>query len=113
MSTIPLNQSAQAVFGANGIARVTVGPSRFDERWHIWLTNIVTTSTAITAFKLYRQRETASSIIDQSLYNGNGDVSDSEITLVAGEPLVGVWTGGTPGAVATLTLVGESINRRG
>jgi hypothetical protein len=110
MSKYTLFESARATFGANGEARVILGPGRAFERWHITLLAITTTSTAVTAFKLYRgQLEAASSLVDLSNHNGNNDVSDSVIDLTPTEKLLGVWTGGTPNAIATITVSGDSL----
>lgn len=104
-----LFQSERATFDANGEARVTVGPQRAFERWRITNTAITTTSTNVTAFKLYRGvTAIPSNLIDLSNFNGNDDVSDSVIELPAGEKLLGVWTGGTVGALATITVSGQS-----
>lgn len=105
-----MDTSVNATFDAAGRAVVRIGPTRSGERWHVILTNISTTSLATTAFRLYRGREAASALLDQSLFNGNGDVSDTVYELLAGQDVVGVWSGGTVGAIGTLTLNGERIS---
>lgn len=110
MSRYSLFQSARATFGADGMARVIFGPLRAFERWRITNTAISTTSTSTTAFKLYRGVvENPSSLIDISRFNGNGDSSDTVTELTPGEQLLGVWSGGTSGAMATVTVSGESF----
>jgi hypothetical protein len=110
VSKYSLFQSARTTFDATGDARVVFGPDRAFERWRVTNTAITTSSAAATSFKLYRGlTETPSNLIDLSNFNGNNDVSDSVIDLTPGEKLLGVWTGGTPGANATLTVSGESI----
>jgi len=44
-----------------------------------------------------------------SNFNGNNDVSDSRIELTPTEKLLGVWTGGTAGAIGTITVSGDSV----
>lgn len=106
MTVTQVFQSGRAAFDANGIARVSLGPDRQLESWRITLTTITTTSVLATVLKLYRQHETPSALVDVSRFNGNDDVSDSIIELIPTEKLLGVWTGGTPGAIATLTVSG-------
>lgn len=107
MRELPLDESARAVFNAAGKAVATFGPVRPGETWDIDLINIETTSAIQTQFKLYRQREAAAALLDQSIFNGNSDVSDSTISVQNQAQLVGVWTGGTVGAVATITVSGK------
>jgi len=109
MSQYPLFDSGRAVFGADGTARVVIGPTRAFETWHIVLMNISTTSVLATSCKIYRgQQETPSSQVDVSRYNGNNDTSDSKIDLTPAERILAVWAGGTPGAAATITVSGTS-----
>lgn len=110
MSRYNLLESVRGIFDAAGICRVRIGPSRAFERWVITGMTIQTSSTAITAFRVYRgEMEAPSALIDLSNFNGNNDVSDTRTELTPTEKLLGVWTGGTPGAAGTLTVSGESV----
>ena len=95
----PFFKPALAEFDAGGEAQVTVAPPGVD--WHVRITSVSSTSTADT---------TATIEIDghfhEGSYSGNRDSSDTVFTLQAGSNLVCTWTGGTPGARATLNLRG-------
>lgn len=105
-----LFDSGRATFDANGRAEVMLGPHNAFEHWDINLIVITTTSSLSTSFNLYRQIESPTSLVDSSSHNGNSDVSDSRIHLMPAEHLMGVWEGGTVGAIATMTVSGAATH---
>jgi hypothetical protein len=106
MRTLSLTESGSAVFGSNGRASLSLGPSRSYEKWQIELTAIQTTSALSTTFKEYRYTEAPNNFIEGTSF-GNLNSSDSAIDLVSGERIVYVWENGTPGALATVTIRGK------
>jgi hypothetical protein len=109
---IALDETRTAIFDANGIARITLLPKRAREAWKVWRYSVTTTSTATTNCFVYVGSEQSGTHIDFSA-TGNNDISENvhgtEVDF--GRSLVFVWNGGTPGAVAFLSLVGEVVKR--
>jgi hypothetical protein len=106
LRVLPLAESSSAAFNAAGRAVVTLGPSRSYERWHITLTAVQTTSTTQTTLKEYRYTEAPNNFIEGTSA-GNLNSSDSVKDLSSGERITYVWTNGTPGSVATVTIRGD------
>lgn len=121
MTTIPLDTAASATFVDNGngssVATVQLGPAVYASTWHVRNTLITTNSTqqqfGVSTFTLYRMNQSPSSMIDGS-YSGDQDTSDTAYSLSFGQTVIGVWSGGDIGAIATLTLSGtvETGRRR-
>lgn len=104
---IPLDYAARSTFSAAGRAVVTLGPNTAIAGWQISRITINTTSVLPTLCNVYRSFENPSSQIDNSL-SGNQDASDNvDEYLRPGESLIFVWSGGTPGAIATANVGGE------
>lgn len=105
---LALNSNITAVFDANGdaVGEILVGPN---QRWEVTLLNTNTTSTSQTRLTVYRG-PVESTQVDFSR-TGNGDTSNTDIKLQQGEKLSAKWTGGTPGAQATLNIQGTVFER--
>lgn len=99
-----LTSTINATFDANGnaVASIGVGPNR---RWVITLLNTRTTSTTQTRHWVRRNTPSTGQQLDFSR-TGNGDTSSTSIELKSGEKLIAEWTGGTPGALASLDFEG-------
>lgn len=101
---LALAQTLNSTFDASGVAAasIQVGPN---QRWKVTLMNSRTTSSTQTRCTVYRgaigQRQ-----LDFSR-TGNQDTSPTDIELQQGETLSVQWTGGTPGAVASLDIEGK------
>jgi hypothetical protein len=97
---------------AGGTATIVISPSIQGEQWDITKLVVSSTSVAQTEVRIYRGTASDVNLIDGS-YSGNQDVSDTELTLLAGEVLTFQWTGGTNGATCTARLEGtRSFKRR-
>lgn len=101
----PLQSQTTTLNGA-GTGRVEVGPSVYGVTWHVALMVTSSDSALSPVLKVYRNAVTSPAIVDQTLLGGS-DVSPTDLTLTSGQRLVAVWTGGTPGAVATFNIEGE------
>lgn len=102
----PLSQQATAVFDANGLATIdAVGPSTPFERWEVTSTNTSTTSVAQTKLEIHDN--SARSRLVEGSYSGNLDTSNTVFKVPANSGLYYRWTGGDPGAIATITLDGS------
>jgi len=101
-----LLESGDDTFDANGIATVRLGPVVYGDIWIITRVNISSTSVLATTGTLYLNAVRASNQIDTSA-SANADTSDtSDINLGTTEKVIFRWRGGTPGAVATMTVYG-------
>lgn len=99
--------AGSAIFAADGTATVRAGNVPVGEVWRMSSVSVRTTSALRTSCTIYRASATPANRIDVTENSGNGDTTDTPFELAAGEQLVCVWTGGTPGARADVTANGE------
>lgn len=104
-----LRKYAQVVVNAQGMATAIIdtipGPS-----WEVQQISITSTSTALTAASTYRGRNAAGEFISSTLFKGNKNTdSQPNVTLKLGDALCCVWTGGTPGALCTMTVIYDEV----
>lgn len=108
MSSVPLYESASAIAGADGIARVSLGPLRSFEQWEITNTTVSSASISLVpTARLYRGGEAPSRLIDGT-YTGTLDTTDTRYTLRSGEKVLAVFTGASVGAQCTVTVEGTA-----
>lgn len=106
MSSITLMTSVNAVFGADGMARASVGPRVFGVTWTVERYGTNTNSATDTKLFVYRNNESDANYLDSS-DNANNDVSDNNaIPLQTLDTLLFVWSGGSVGAIATASIFG-------
>jgi hypothetical protein len=104
--TVPLPaKRASVVLDASGNGTVTLVPNRL-ETWFVTSTAVRVTSntkepTATTYVGAVADGNTLS-----STFSGSRDSSPEQQTLQPGQPLLCQWSGGDPGATATLTVLG-------
>jgi len=114
---IDLYESEQGVFtGVNNATTATVEIRNdiYGSTWEVDTVQISTDSAqtyGVSQFILYLNSVTPGGIRD-STYVGDGATSETKITMRAGDRLIGVWTGGDPGANATLTVRGTKETGR-
>lgn len=102
---IPLATSAQAVFTAAGVATATLAPTVFGSSWNVERIIISTTSALASKFTVYKNVISPAGQLD-STDSGNGDTDETSIDLQTLDTLYFVWSGGTPGARATVSIYG-------
>lgn len=100
--------AGEALFDAAGAAVIETRPVPFGQRWRITRVTVTTTSTSATDVAVYLNTAQAPNLVDRTSRSGNSDTTDTPIDLVAGDRLVIVWAGGTPGATARMTASGEA-----
>lgn len=106
MSSVSLNESVTAQAGADGIARVVMGPLRSFETWEVTSTTVASTSSALVpTCKLYRGGEAPSNLFEGT-FSGNLDITDTLYKLRSGEKMVAVFQGCDVGAQCTVTMQG-------
>lgn len=102
--------TAQATINAQGNATARVGPLHWGSVWYPVSADIATTTGALdtsTVQFFLGVISTATQIGGQS-YNGGGDtMSWSSRPVQLGEQIFAVWSGGTPGDIATLRVTGD------
>lgn len=101
----PLDQGS-VVLDASGAGRVAVSPPP-GRRWRVERVTIAVagTTTLQPRAYLYRGAEIPANQLDAT-YQGRRNTTEASIVLDAGEPLVLVWTGGTPGEQASMMVDG-------
>jgi len=108
---LPLNESASVVLDASGSGVVRLGPNNASQQWVP--TNAacsVSSNNSEPVFVLYNGTPSNANRIGGT-YTGSNDNTDvNSVTLYPGSVLTGVWTGGDPGATATLSIQGQ-VNR--
>jgi hypothetical protein len=105
--TIPLDADDAATFDASGAATVTLGPRRSRQTWYVTNAAVSSTSSASTKCRLYLGSASPSNLLGGT-YSGNQDSTDlPRVRVGRGQVLTAVWSGGTTGAKATLSVYGE------
>lgn len=104
-----LDKSGSGAFNASGIATVVLRNNGLS-RWVIRNTAVTTTSDRQTACKTYRGADVDSNLIDATRV-GNARSSDTVVEVNPGEYVTAVWTGGTPGTIATVIVSGDDYHR--
>lgn len=116
--TLPLDQYGTVTLDAGGNGTIVLGPAKSNERWDI---STVAVSVSNTNFfgtvlepimKAYRDSVSPTSIIGGT-YSGSFD-SDTAFNFVVypGRKIAFQWTGGVPGAIATVRLYGSDVFQR-
>jgi hypothetical protein len=112
--TVTLNQSATVVLNANGAGTAQLGPVNGRESWTPAVVSVKTNQTAATIVneaqcKIYAGPDTSdSNYVDGTLSGSTGD-STANIagqTVVCGECVYAVWTGGDAGAQGRVIVSG-------
>lgn len=110
MSTQPLNKAVTIVLDASGSGTAKLGPTFGPATWHVLSTQVRTSQPGkglIPQCALYRGTQDSNGYIDTS-YDGSADSCDIPYDLIQGSQAIAVWTGGNPGDVATLAVVGTT-----
>jgi hypothetical protein len=107
-ATYNLNEAGQGVLDANGHLAVFVAPGSY-ERWNITRVAVITddpaTATVIPRCDLYLDSVGPSNFVGGT-WSGNNDASDEDLVLERNQRLYAVWTGGTAGRNATVSVFG-------
>lgn len=100
-----------ATFDSSGRAVIVVGPDRAREWWKVTGYTAKTNSTVQTTLTVYKGSEQAGSRIDVTR-KGNDDSSDTQVEIPpSGYPLRFVWSGGSVGALAEISVQGTKVFR--
>ena len=113
MRSFRLNVSASVTLDGTGAGTVSLGPTFPRERWlpdstSISCTGSIPTTGTPSVFIYAGFGVTPGTFVD-STYNVTGAASSliAGQTLLSGEQVFAVWSGGPPNQVATLTVAGQ------
>lgn len=104
-TTALLNTYGSTTLSAAGAGTVALVPSRL-ETWQVTRIAVSSTSSASEPeADVYVGTMSPANFLGGT-YSGSKDQSDEDVTIPPGTPLICVWTGGDPGAEATLSIFG-------
>lgn len=106
---IPLNESADVVLDGSGAGTAQLGPSGPDETWTPSSVSVLASSTTNESMcKIYvGPTATRPYFKDLTVDGSTGDATDRANVLIRkGNYVWAVWSGGDPGATATLNVDG-------
>ncbi len=110
-TVVPLRQYAQVVLNGSGAGTAKVGPLSARETWSPTSASIQCSTTVNEATCNVYAGSTATQpdYVDASFAGSSGDSTSrvSGTTIYCGQYVWAVWTGGDPGATATLTVTGS------
>ena len=99
-----LDESLSVVLDANGHGIVRLGPSSTRATWHVTLAVVRVSSNTLEPTANLYQNSKATSL--GGTYTGSNDQTSLDV-LVRNGYIICEWSGGDPGAVATLYLNGS------
>lgn len=100
--------SASTTLDAAGSGSVRIAPNGRD--WAIRYLTVRTSTNVLEAnASLYENYIGADYLIDATFTGSSGDTTDTVIPVLDGYAVVVEWTGGDPGAVATVTYTGDEV----
>lgn len=115
MRTRPLNRSVAVTLNGAGVGQAQIGPTLPGEIWQVGgpaapLTAAVSASsnTNEATAKIYAGGGVSgATFVDGTTWGSTGDSTSKFANPVyAGQQVFAVWTGGDPGAIATLVITG-------
>jgi hypothetical protein len=103
-----LNASASVVLNASGNGTASAGPGLPGVSWQPTSIAVsVSTSNSEAQCNVYLGLSaSAGSLLGATATGSTGDSADCEQTVWPGQSLIAVWTGGDPGATATMSVFG-------
>jgi hypothetical protein len=108
---VPIQPSyTQVVINGSGIAQLQLGPSGIGQRWRATYCQIATSTGANDAStcSIYLGPLAIGPLVGGQSYAGGGDsVGLPGAVMQPGDFLWALWTGGTPGAIASLAIYGD------
>jgi hypothetical protein len=105
MRELPLNAKAYVTLDANGNGTASTGPQSFREQWS-GVVAAVRVATNVNEAICSTYAPDATTFCDATTWGSTGDSTQNVTTVQMGGNVFAVWSGGDPGAVATLTVTG-------
>jgi hypothetical protein len=105
--TLNLNQNANVTLDQYGNGTVQAGPQIPGVTWTVTLAACTTASVVNTpVFNLYLGDPIPQNNLGGTYSGNNDEYTPLSAVLPNGQYMTGQWTGGDPGALATMTLTG-------
>jgi hypothetical protein len=108
-----LNTYGSVTLNASGTGQVTLNPTAMMD-WRVTRMAVKTTQapnqTPIPTCTVYLGNVSDGDIVDQT-WTGSRDVSDCDIAVPYGTPLIFRWEGGVAGTTATASILGTQALR--
>jgi hypothetical protein len=114
MRTVPLNETQSVTLNGSGAGTVKIGPVGHAVTWSPAVASVSCVPSPPTneaQCKIFVGEDTTQRNYRDGTFSGSsGDATDKVAgTIRMGKFVWAVWTGGDPGASATLTLSGEAM----
>jgi hypothetical protein len=109
--TVPLTVSGSVKLSAAGGGQVQLGPQVPGVSWQpagVACLVVPVSTTVVSQFLLYLGNPQAGNFIGGT-YTGDNNSCGVAVNLEVGQVLTGVWTGGNPLAIATMTVTGVQL----
>jgi hypothetical protein len=103
-----LMKTAQVTLNASGNGKITMTPGTYGVTWHLTQASVRTIQSAITK-EASAQLESFPYPLPGTKSGSSGDTTGLDLTLSASQQISCTWTGGDPGAVATLSISGMQM----
>lgn len=103
-----LSTSVSATLDASGRGVVAIGPVVPGLKWDVQRLTTNGGSDPEPTLHIYRGRVDPTALVDFT-NRGNGDVSETALSLFPGETIIAEWTGGTTGVTMTLVVEGDVV----
>lgn len=105
---LPLNVKAYAVLDASGNGTASTGPESYQEQWSglTAAVGVATNAKEATCAIYTGAAATPGYQRGATTWGSTGDATSNLSTVQVGGQVFAVWTGGDPGARATLTVTG-------
>lgn len=102
----PVDNNKSVTLDASGNGTVKVGPTNSGQLWHITRASVqVSSNTKEPTANLWLGNKAK---FISGTYTGSNDTDDALNEYLGGTGyIMCIWTGGDPGATATLTIAGE------
>ena len=104
----PLTVTATVTLNGSGAGTASTGPQFPRESWDVAVASVgAATNAAEATCKIYAGPPAAPLFIDGTTWGSTGDsTSNFSAPVYLGSAVIATWTGGDPGAIATLTVTG-------
>jgi hypothetical protein len=105
---LQLSRSITVTIGASGIGSVSLGPSRYGERWHISTMTVQSTSVTHPTARVFRGTSITGIPLDVSI-RGDKDTSACDIDLRSCDSVTCEWRLADAGSVCTFSVDGSQF----
>lgn len=109
--SVPLNTGGSVTLDALGNGTVILTPNSGPPTWNVTKVTVFTSRPGLAPvprFTLYLGDTVPNDVLGIT-YDGSFDESDLSVSVTRGQNLIGVWSGGQSGDLATMSIYGEKV----